>query len=50
MFLPRVGTQVSFSTVLTCSDNIVVNTKVVYGTGETAQAKLAASFGSPTPL
>jgi hypothetical protein len=29
---------------------IAMNTKVVYGAGDTAQAKLAASFGSPVPL
>ena len=50
MFLARVGTRVSFSIVLTRSDNIVVNTKVVYGAGDTAHAKLAALFGSSTPL
>ena len=31
------------------TDNTVVNTKVVYGTGDTAHAKLAESFGSPVP-
>ena len=29
---------------------IAMNRKVVYGTGDTAHAKLAASFGSPVPL